>query len=93
MEKKRIEFEKSELIFLLNILENLADELYEDDLIDEEEQQEKIKFLNRIYLKITKSLGETLPDDLRKYLYYDHKDYTSSCIYEALEDLNKKGKI
>lgn len=93
MEKKRIEFEKSELIFLLNILENLADELYEDDLMDEEEKQKKIELINSMYLKITKSLGETLPNDLRKYLYYDHKDYTNSYIIEALEELNKKGKI
>lgn len=93
MEKKRIEFEKSELIFLLNILEDLADNLYEDDLMDEEENQKKIELINSIYLKIIKSLGETLPNDLRKYLYYDHKDYTNSYIIEALEELNKKGKI
>lgn len=93
MKKKRIEFEKSELIFLLNILEELADNLYEEEFMSRKEKQVKIGLIDSIYLKIINSLGETLPDDLRKYLYYDHKDYTSSNIYEALEDLNKKGKI
>lgn len=93
MEKKRIEFEKKELIFLLNILEELADSLYEDEFKDKKEIRVKLGLIDSIYLKIIKSLGETLPDDLRKYLYYDHKDYTSSGIYEALEELNKKGKI
>ena len=87
MEKKRIEFEKEELIFLLSIIENIV----EDDLI--EEDQVEFELINSIYLKITKSLGETLPNDSRKYLYYDHKDYTNSYIIEALEELNKKGKI
>ena len=87
MEKKRIEFEKEELIFLLSIIENIV----EDELI--EEDQVEFELINSIYLKITKSLGETLPNNLRKYLYYDHKDYTNSQIIEALEELNKKGKI
>ena len=87
MEKKRIEFEKEELIFLLSIIENIV----EDDLI--EENQVEFELIDSIYKKITKSLGETLPDDLRKYLYYEHKDYTNSYIIEALEELNKKGKI
>ncbi len=93
MKKKRIELEKGELIFLLNILEDLADELYEDEFMDKKEIRVKLGIIDSIYLKIINSLGETLPDDLRKYLYYDHKDYTSSYIFEALEDLNKKGKI
>lgn len=84
---KRIEFEKEELIFLLSIIENIV----EDELI--EEDQVEFELINSIYLKITKSLGETLPNNLRKYLYYDHKDYTNSQIIEALEELNKKGKI
>ena len=58
MKKKRIEFEKSELIFLLNILENLADELYEDDLMDEKENNYKIQYLNRIYKKLNQKLQE-----------------------------------
>lgn len=87
MEKKRIEFEKEELIFLLSVIENIV----EDDLI--EEDQVEFELIDSIYKKITKSLGETLPDDLRKYLYYDKKDYTNSYIIEALQELNKKGKI
>lgn len=93
MKKKRIEFEKSELIFLLNILEELADNLYEDEFMNRKEIKVKIGLIDSIYLKIIKSLGDTLPDDLRKYLYYEHKDYTNSYIIEALEELNKKGKI
>lgn len=93
MKKKRIEFEKSELIFLLKILEELADNLYEEEFMDRKEIKVKIGLIDSIYLKIIKSLGETLPDDLRKYLYYEHKDYTNSYIIEALEELNKKGKI
>ena len=58
MKKKRIEFEKSELIFLLNILENLADELYEDDLMDEKENNYKIQYLNRIYKKLNQKFQE-----------------------------------
>lgn len=58
MEKKRIEFEKSELIFLLNILENLADELYEDDLMDEEENQKKIEYISKIYQKLNEKFQE-----------------------------------
>ena len=87
MEKKRIEFEKEELIFLLSVIENIV----EDELI--EEDQVEFELIDSIYLKIIKSLGETLPDDLRKYLNYDKKDYTNSYIIEALEELNKKGKI
>ena len=89
----KIELEKSELIFLLNILEELADNLYEDEFMDKKEIRVKLGIIDSIYLKITKSLGETLPNNLRKYLYYDHKDYTNSQIIEALEELNKKGKI
>ena len=89
----KIELEKSELIFLLNILEELADNLYEDEFMDKKEIRVKLGIIDSIYKKITKSLGETLPDDLRKYLYLDHKDYTNSYIIEALEELNKKGKI
>jgi len=58
MKKKRIEFEKSELIFLLNILEDLADELYEDDLMDEEENQKKIEYISRIYKKLNEKFQE-----------------------------------
>ena len=58
MEKKGIEFEKSELIFLLNILENLADDLYEDDLMDEEENQKKIENISRIYKKLNEKFKE-----------------------------------
>ena len=58
MEKKGIEFEKSELIFLLNILENLADDLYEDDLMDEEENQKKIEYISRIYKKLNEKFQE-----------------------------------
>ena len=58
MKKKRIEFEKSELIFLLNILENLADELYEDDLMDEEENQKKIEYISKIYKKLNQKFQE-----------------------------------
>ena len=58
MKKKRIEFEKGELIFLLNILENLADDLYEDDLMDEEENQKKIEYISRIYKKLNEKFQE-----------------------------------
>lgn len=58
MKKKRIEFEKSELIFLLNILEDLADDLYEDDLMDEEENQKKIEHISRIYKKLNEKFQE-----------------------------------
>ena len=58
MKKKRIEFEKSELIFLLNILENLADELYENDLMDEEENQKKIEYISKIYKKLNQKFQE-----------------------------------
>lgn len=93
MKKKRIELEKSEIMFLLDILENLADELYEDEFMDKKEIRIKLGIIDSIYEKINKSLREDLPDDLRKYLYYEHKDYTNSQIIEALEELNKKGKI
>ena len=58
MKKKRIEFEKSELIFLLNILEDLCDELYEDDLMDEEENQKKIEYISKIYKKLNQKFQE-----------------------------------
>lgn len=58
MKKKRIEFEKSELIFLLNILEDLADDLYEDDLMDEEENQKKIEYISKIYQKLNEKFQE-----------------------------------
>ena len=58
MKKKRIEFEKGDLIFLLNILENLADDLYEDDLMDEEENQKKIEYISRIYKKLNEKFQE-----------------------------------
>ena len=89
----KIELEKSELIFLLNILEELADNLYEDEFKDKKEIKLKLGLIDSIYKKINKRLGEVLPKDLRKYLYYDHQDYTNSYIIEALEELNKKGKI
>ncbi len=58
MKKKRIEFEKSELIFLLNILEDLADDLYKDDLMDEEENQKKIEYISKIYKKLNEKFQE-----------------------------------
>lgn len=58
MKKKRIEFEKSELIFLPNILEDLADNLYEDDLMDEEENKMKIEYLSKIYQKLNQKFQE-----------------------------------
>ena len=58
MKKKRIEFEEGELIFLLNILENLADDLYEDDLIDEKENEMKIEYISRIYKKLNEKFQE-----------------------------------
>ena len=58
MKKKRIEFEKSELIFLLNILEDLCDELYEDDLMDELENQKKIEYISKIYKKLNQKFQE-----------------------------------
>ena len=58
MKKKRIEFEKSELIFLLNILEDLSDNLYEDDLMDEEENQKKIEYISKIYKKLNEKFQE-----------------------------------
>ncbi len=58
MKKKRIELSKGELLFLLNILENLADELYEDDLMDEKENKIKIEYLNTIYMKLNNKLQE-----------------------------------
>ena len=58
MKKKRIEFEKSELIFLLNILEDLCDNLYEDDLMDEKENQIKIDYLSKIYQKLNEKFQE-----------------------------------
>ena len=93
MKSKRIEFEKSELIFLLHILEELADNLYEEEFKSKKEIRLKLEIIDSIYEKINKSLREDLPNELRKYLYYDHQDYTNSYIIEALEELNKKGKI
>ena len=58
MKKKRIEFEKGELIFLLNILEDLCDELYEDDLMDEKENEMKIEYISRIYKKLNEKFQE-----------------------------------
>lgn len=58
MKKKRIEFEKGELIFLLNILEDLSDNLYEDDLMDEKENQIKIDYLSKIYQKLNEKFQE-----------------------------------
>lgn len=58
MKKKRIEFEESELIFLLNILEDLADNLYEDDLMDEKENQMKIEYISKIYKKLNEKFQE-----------------------------------
>ena len=58
MKKKRIEFEKGELIFLLNILEDLADNLYEDDLMDEEENKMKIEYVSKIYQKLNEKFQE-----------------------------------
>lgn len=93
MKKKRIEFENDELVFLLNNLEELVDELYEDEFEDRKEIKLKLELIDRIYKKINIRLGEVLPKDLSKYLYFVHKDYTNSYIFEALEELNKKGKI
>lgn len=58
MEKKRIEFEKGELIFLLNILENLADELLEDEFMDKKEIRVKLRIIDSIYKKINKEFKE-----------------------------------
>lgn len=58
MKKKRIEFEKGELIFLLNILEDLSDNLYKDDLMDEKENQIKIDYLSKIYQKLNEKFQE-----------------------------------
>lgn len=58
MKKKRIEFEKSELIFLLNILEDLSDNLYTDDLMDEEENKMKIEYISKIYQKLNEKFQE-----------------------------------
>ena len=88
MEKKRIELEKKEIIFLIGVLEDLV----ENELVLEEEQKE-FELLNSIYRKLTKSLSDLYGNDLGRYLYYDHKEYTNSNIIKALEELNKKGKI
>ena len=87
MKKKRIELEKKEIIFLIGVLEDLA----ENELVVEE--QKEFELLNSIYIKLTKSLSDLYGNDLGRYLYYDHKEYTNSNIIKALEDLNKKGKI
>ena len=58
MKKKRIECEKSELIFLLNILEDLSDNLYTDDLMDEEENKMKIEYISKIYQKLNEKFQE-----------------------------------
>ena len=58
MKKKRIELDKGELIFLLDILENLADDLYEDDLMDEKENNYKIQYLSRVYKKLNQKFQE-----------------------------------
>lgn len=59
LKKKRVEFEKGELIFLLNILEDLADDLYETDLMDEEEENQiKIEYINKIYNKLNQKFQE-----------------------------------
>lgn len=89
----KIELEKSELIFLLNILEELADELYENEFMSRKEIKMKLGLIDNIYKKINIRLGEVLPKDLSKYLYYEHQNFTNSYIFEALEELNKKGKI
>ncbi len=58
MEKKRIEFEKGELIFLLNILENLADELLEDEFMNKKEIRVKLGIIDSIYKKINQKFKE-----------------------------------
>lgn len=58
MEKKRIEFEKGELIFLLNILENLADELLEDEFMDKKEIRVKLGIIDSIYKKLNQEFKE-----------------------------------
>lgn len=58
MKKKKIELDKSELIFLLNILENLADDLYEDNLMEEKEKQYQIENLSRVYQKLNQKFQE-----------------------------------
>lgn len=58
MKKKRIEFEKRELIFLLNILENLADELLEDEFMNKKESLVKLGIIDSIYKKINQKFKE-----------------------------------
>ena len=58
MKKKGIEFEKGELIFLLNILENLGDELLEDEFMDKKESLVKLGIIDSIYKKINQKFKE-----------------------------------
>ena len=82
----KIELEKSEIIFLSNILENLADELYEDDLMDKEENQKKIEYIGKIYTKLNEKISG---DVIMERSLYDQELYERKLIRELKEILHE----